>query len=244
MRIFIDETGDHNLGSIDEQYPIFMLAALIITEENYSILDKKIYELKAKYFERPETFILHSAELKRPKNKKSDPRNVVMENSELRKSFYSDLDKIIEESELKIITCLIRKKELKWQYAYPQNPYYLCFENLLNRIIKHGDRSNLIYAEMRSSDLNNQLKAEYERLCKVGIHKYPPSIVTERTTLSLISKKDNVNGLQLIDIILSCIGRVYLGKSEKMPNNDLCYTPVIESKIIEETLFPARKLIL
>ncbi len=47
MKIFIDETGDHDLQNIDPQYPLFMLGALLIPEKEYEILDEKMKILKS-----------------------------------------------------------------------------------------------------------------------------------------------------------------------------------------------------
>lgn len=78
MLVFIDETGDHDMVNIDPQYPLFMLGALIISGEEYVKLDLKIKAFKEAYFQNPETFILHSSELKRPASKKSDVRNKIV----------------------------------------------------------------------------------------------------------------------------------------------------------------------
>lgn len=112
---------------------------------------------------------------------------------------------------------------------------------MLNRIITNGGKTNTLYAEKRGPELDIQLEAEYEKLCKVGIHRYSAKTVVERTKLHLRNKKDNINGLQVIDLILSCIARVGLGKSDKMINNDLCHDPKIKDKIIAATVFPKER---
>lgn len=35
MLIFVDETGDHDLVNIDQQYPLFGLGAILIDENEY-----------------------------------------------------------------------------------------------------------------------------------------------------------------------------------------------------------------
>ncbi len=161
-----------------------------------------------------------------------------MNDKDTRRKFYGDIDKIVTEVNFKVITCLVRKELFVKYYTYPEDPYHFCFENLLNRIIKHGDAQNLILAEKRGPDLDTRLEAEYEKFCKIGIHKYHAQTVYEKTQLYLKDKKDNINGLQFIDLILSCLARKYLGKENQMVENDICYDPYLKDKIVEKTSFP------
>lgn len=119
MNIFIDETGDHDLIAIDPQYPIFMLGALLISPKEYAILTEKIVNLKQLYFHNAEDFILHSSELKRPVNKKSDPRNIAVKDPIVRKKFYEEIDTILADTDYKIVICLVKKYLFKDSYKYP-----------------------------------------------------------------------------------------------------------------------------
>ncbi len=241
MLIYIDETGDHNLNKIDPQYPIFGLGALVISEENYVEMDSAIHLIKEKFFKDDGTFILHSSELKRPLHSKSDPRNRVMLDEKTRKAFYKELDeKVISAFDFKIIACFIKKHSMADKYKYPVDPYYFSFENLLNRVIRYGDDSNVMFAEKRGLELDTELISEYERLSKVGIHSFSADIVTSKTSLKLIHKKANVNGLQLIDLILSCLIRSRQGKRDKMKGNDLLPEFIEKKLACAVTVFPKK----
>jgi len=241
MFAYIDETGDHNLTKIDTSYPVFGLGVLIISENEYSKLDREIKLIKRKYFDDDGTFILHSSELKRPVDKKSDGRNAVMSKPEFRALFYKEFDeKIIKDIDFKIITCFILKKRMTEKYLYPVDPYCFSYENLLNRIIRHGGSFNKIFAEKRGPELDIQLTAEHERLSKVGIYSFPPDVVVTKTNLELTNKKDNVNGLQVIDLILSCLARVGLGKKDKMIGNDLDPELITKKFACPSTIFPKK----
>lgn len=113
-------------------------------------------------------------------------------------------------------------------------------ENLLNRIIRYGDGDNKIFAEKRGVELDTELVSEYERLSKVGIHSFTSDIVTSKTSLKLVNKKDNVNGLQLIDLILSCLIRSRQGKKDKMKGNDLLPDLVEKKLACPITIFPKK----
>lgn len=222
MLVFMDETGDHNLENIDPQYPLFGLGALMISEEEYEKLDMAVDTLKEEFFGGAENFILHSSELKRPTGKRSDPRNQIMFDPAIRSRFYDAFDKrIMLPHKMQIIVCFIRKIELSKKYYYPANPYLLSFENVLNRVLRHGGSMNHMYAENRGPELDIELLAEYERFTKVGTPFFPASTVLSRTSLEMMPKKDNSNGLQVIDLALSSLARAALGKEYKMQGNDL-----------------------
>lgn len=241
MLVFIDETGDHNLSNIDTCYPIFALGGLLIDENEYENMDKVVKQLKKDFFNDDGTFILHSSELKRPIHKRSDPRNSIMLNTETRKKFFNEIDKkIMNKFNFKIIICIIKKENFVKKYKYPTDPYFFCFENLLNRIIKNGCSKNEIYAEKRGDDLDEKINSEYKRLCEVGIYKYKGDIVKLTTSFKTINKKDNMSGLQMIDLILMCKIRQLQGKKDKMINNDINYE-CFENKIIKPiTIFPQK----
>lgn len=241
MLIFIDETGDHNLDKIDKSYPVFALGGLFIDEAEYKDMNNEIKRIKKDFFNDDGTFILHSSELKRPTHKRSDPRNIIMLKQETRKKFYETIDKdIMNTFNFKIILCIIKKENFVRKYKYPTDPYFFCFENLLNRIIKNGDNKNKIYAEKRNKELDEELETEYKRLCNKGIYKYESNIVKNTTSFKLIDKKENINGLQIIDLILMCKIRQLQGKKEKMINNDINYE-FFENKIIKPiTIFPQK----
>ena len=243
MLVYIDETGDHNLVNIDSQYPIFGLGALLISEENYLILNKEVEKLKIEFFKDIHNdFILHSSELKRPLDKRSDPRNSVMLNPITRKQFYTEFDKrVIDDIDFKIITCFIMKKRMVDTYKYPIDPYHFSFENLLNRIIRYGGSVNSIYAEKRGEELNTLLMAEYERFKTIGVHSYTADAISTKTNLKLINKKENVAGLQVIDLIMSCLARYGLHKENKMKYNDLTPSRVIAKYACKTTIFPRKQ---
>ncbi len=238
MLVFIDETGDHDLVKIDPQYPLFGLGALLIDEKEYARLDAKIRALKEEYFESAD-FILHSSELKRPTDKRSDPRNAVMLDATIRRRFYEAFDaQIISAFNFKLVACFIHKPTMVGTYKFPADPYYFSFENLLNRILRHGGEKNLIRAEKRGDRLDTELIAEYERLLKVGLRFYPADTLAKRTTLELVAKKDCVNGLQIIDLILASLARDFLGKTAKMVGNDPSPTLLKKKYACPSTVFP------
>ncbi len=243
MLAFIDETGDHNLTVIDTQYPIFGLGVLLISENEYLKMDAEVNSLKKKFFADDGTFILHSSELKRPVDKRSDERNLCMLKPETRTLFYNEFDeRIIKSLDFKIVTCFILKKRMVDRYVYPVDPYYLSYENLLNRIIRHGGQMNTMYVEKRGPELDTELLSEHERLTKTGIHSFSAESVSTKTSLNLVSKNKNMNGLQVIDLVLSSLTRAGLGKKDKMIGNDLNPEFLKIKYACPATVFPKKRM--
>ncbi len=237
MLVFIDETGDHNLVKIDYQYPVFGLGALLIDEQEYLKLDNEMKKIKKEFFG-DETFIFHSMDLKRP-NKAKDKRNALTLDKTERKDLYSAFDtKIVSTLSFKVVACYIRKKNMVDKYYYPTDPYHFSFENLLNRIIRYGEKINIICAEKRGVDLDAELLSEYDRLKRTGIHKFSANDVTTRTTFELKAKKDNINGLQLIDLLLSSLIRKHMGKISKMTECDIDPRLIEKKYACSPTFFP------
>ena len=243
MLVFIDETGDHDLQKIDPQYPLFALGALIVSEEEYLKMNDSVNALKREYFADTDgTFVLHSSELKRPFDRRSDPRNQPMLDVTTRRAFYAAFDtRVIEAHDFSVVACFIRKPEMARSYAYPADPYYFAFENLLNRILRHGGEMNVLYAEKRGEQLNTELLAEYEQLSTVGIRFYTADTVRSRTTLKLIEKRENMNGLQVIDLTLASLARSALGKEHKMMGNDVSPALIKTKYACAPTFFPSTK---
>jgi hypothetical protein len=238
--LFIDESGDHNLSKVDVNYPIFSLGGLCISETAYKKLSEIVDSLKIKYYGADDV-ILHSSELKRPKDRRSDPRNIFLLDPSKRADFYSELDKtIIESQDFSLAACFIHKQLHVDYYSQPADPYHFSFENIINRALWHiGDANIEIVAEKRGPELDAALYAEYERLRAVGTKFHSREKINSQTSLVCAGKSENINGLQIIDLILSALTRHHLGKTKKMVGNDL--TPQrIEQKYMSQspTFFP------
>lgn len=233
--LFVDESGDHNLSKVDPTYPIFSLGGLCISKSSYKSFNKVISDFKIKYYG-SDDIILHSSELKRPKDFRSDARNVFLLDPAQREVFYKELDnEIIQFNNYAIVACFIHKQQHIDYYSQPADPYYFSFENIINRTLWHiGGGAVDIIAEKRGYNLDSALYAEYERLKTTGTKFHSKERITTSTSLTCAAKSENINGLQIIDLILSCLTRHHLGKTAKMVGNDI--TPsIIEEKYMGQT---------
>lgn len=115
--VYVDESGDHAMGeSIDESFPVFVLAFCIFKKEEYAnIAIPAMKRLKFKYFGH-NIVNLHEREIRKAKNKFS-----FLVNAELRESFFRDLNNMVEVSPFAVITTVIRKKQMRCQTKNPYN---------------------------------------------------------------------------------------------------------------------------
>src|SRR3989339_886841 len=106
--MFLDESGDHSLGKIDNTYPMFVLAGCIFEFDYYhQVVEPKMNELKKKHFGHA-SIIIRSYDIRKQKGSFS-----CLVDKKKREDFYSDLDKLIKNIKFKIIAAAINKKELK-----------------------------------------------------------------------------------------------------------------------------------
>ena len=117
MIVFIDESGDHNLSQahLDNIYNTFVLAAVSFKSSNaYKDFDMKFKQLKTNLFGTKE-FIIHTSEITRP-NKSKDQLNLMFNDQEFRNNFYTQMNKLISESDFVIIPRVIDKYSFSKKY--------------------------------------------------------------------------------------------------------------------------------
>lgn len=101
--LFIDESGDHGLVNIDINFPVFVLCGIIISADNYIILQNQIRDFKNKYWQ-TDKVILHSRDIRKCNNEFS-----ILIDLNIKKSFYNDLNTIISSNNFLIVTSIIDK---------------------------------------------------------------------------------------------------------------------------------------
>ena len=147
MVMFLDESGDHSLEKIDEQFPVFCLAGCIFDETQYhQEYNAKIDAFKIRYLNAD--VILHSREIR-----KCEPPFNILLNKNVKANFYKDLDSLMSELPYTILASVILKSKLKDKYANPANPYVLSLEFLMERFLFFLEEKNEIgYISVESRD--------------------------------------------------------------------------------------------
>ncbi|SHI77616.1 Protein of unknown function [Desulfatibacillum alkenivorans DSM 16219] len=202
--VYVDESGDHGLESIDKNYPVFVLAFCIFKKNSYAeCIAPNIVKFKFKYFGHDQV-VLHERDIR-----KSKDCFRILQNSQIRQSFMADLNTLVETCEFVLIASAIDKKRLLDRYSFPNNPYDIALTFGLERVFlflqsnvkSETGKTHLVF-ESRGRKEDKDLELEFRRVCSRNAtgKALPFEII-------LADKKTNSAGLQLADLIARPIGR-------------------------------------
>ncbi len=120
--VYVDESGDHSLESINPDYPVFVLAFCIFHKRHYA--EKVLPALEKFKFNHfgHDAIVLHEHEIR-----KQTGAFTPLNNRELRARFMTELTQIVTASNFVLVTCVIDKHRLKEKEAgnVADNPYHL-----------------------------------------------------------------------------------------------------------------------
>lgn len=201
--VYVDESGDHGLQSIDPDYPIFVLAFVIFRKEEYaSVAVPDMLRFKFRHFGHDQV-ILHEHDIKKAKGAFR-----FLTNTKRRELFVSDLTAMMTRSSFTLVAVVIRKSRLTERYATPANPYELAMEYGLERVCAHleehgqsGRRTHVIF-ERRGGKEDGDLELAFRRVTSGGNAK------CSRVPLDIVmtDKKAVSTGLQIADLVARPIG--------------------------------------
>lgn len=211
----MDETGDHGLSYIDENFPLFLLCGCLFHEDELKNAEEEINEFKVKYFQ-TKAVILHSREIR-----KCEGPFQILFNLELKKKFYTDLNKILEESKYKIIGAGIDKKAYIEKYGKAaKDPYSLSLSFIIERLIFcldefQADAKVDIKVEIRGKKEDQELLSYYNSISDRGTFYVSRQRLKEKILgFSFCHKRENVIGLQLADLVAYPLARHLLYPEE------------------------------
>lgn len=211
--IYVDESGDHSLRSVDPNYPIFSLAFCIFKKADYvHVAVPAMQEFKFRWFGH-DTVVMHEADIV----KRRGPFGFLQFDG-LRDRFMADLNAVIHAMPMTVIASVIRKENLKKKYVSPENPYQLgllfCME-MAHGYLKHqgatGNRCHIV-CESRSprekaghGKEDAALELEFRRIV-AGDHYLARGFEMPCFDIVFASKLANSTGLQIADMIARPIG--------------------------------------
>lgn len=199
--IYVDESGDHSLQSIDEQYPLFVLAFCIFHKRHYSeSIVPALEKFKFNYFGHDQV-ILHENEIRKEKGA------FLFRNKEEKLNFINKLTTIIDFSNFILITCVIDKKSIRNPES-ENNPYHIalgfCLETLyefLKEKNQHKKKTHVV-VECRGKKEDSELELEFRRICD-GNNRLSMPLPYE---VIFSDKRAMSSGLQLADLVARPIG--------------------------------------
>jgi hypothetical protein len=194
--IYVDESGDHSLESIDPDYPVFVLSFCIFRKGDYAQrVTPAIRQLKFATFGH-DMVVLHESEIRRKKGAFSRL------SKEPREAFMNALTDIISAADFQLVAVVIDKRKLKDRYAQPAHPYHLALEFGLERIYRllkdagQDDALTYLVCEARGPKEDAELELEFRRI-RDGANYFHKPLPFD---LIMADKKTNSEGLQLADL--------------------------------------------
>jgi len=219
--VYVDESGDHGMESIDPNYPVFVLAFCIFDKTEYtSLVSPALQQFKFKYFGH-DMVILHEYEIRKARNEFS-----ILLNAKIREPFMQDLNSLVDSMPFTLIATVIKKAALNMKYAHPANPYHMAMEFGLERIYRfleskgEQEKTTHIVFERRGRREDDELELEFRRVCD-GANYFNHSLPFE---IVFASKKSNACGLQFADLLARPIGRAVLNPEQENRAYDIIKT--------------------
>ncbi len=201
--VYVDESGDHSLQSIDNNYPVFVLAFCIFHKRHYSeAIVPALEKFKFNHFGHDQ-IVLHENEIRKEKGAFN-----IFRSKEEKIQFLNELTHIIEFSNFIIISCTIDKRALKKQTDLESNPYHtalgFCMETLYEFLKEkeQDKKKTYIVVECRGNKEDKELELEFRRISD-GNNKFGISLPFE---VLFADKKAMSSGLQLADLVARPIG--------------------------------------
>lgn len=205
--VYVDESGDHSLASIDMGYPVFVLALCVFHKRHYSEqIIPAVEKLKFNYFGH-DSVVLHENEISKQKG-----AFAFLSHRPTRAAFMDRLNSIMDVSNFILIACVVDKARLSRSEGVSSNPYHIalgiCLDALHGFLIEK-EQENLrthVVVECRGNKEDRELELEFRRIrdgSNPGSQRLPFDIV-------FAAKKTNLTGLQLADLVARPIGVNYL----------------------------------
>ncbi len=210
--VYVDESGDHGLLSIDTNYPVFVLAFCIFEKANYAeVVSPAVSKFKFKHFGH-DMVVLHEQKIR----KAIDDFKILI-NAEYRQVFMSDLNLLMQEAPFTLIAVGINKLALQEKYIVSSNPYHLALYIGLERIYDfllgkdyYGKTLHIVF-ESRGKKEDAELELEFRRVC-AGNNVQNLFLPFQ---LVFADKRSNSCGLQLADLVARPVGRYLLNNTQE-----------------------------
>lgn len=197
--VYVDESGDHSLESVDPNYPVFVLAFCVFHKHHYAQkVVPAVEAFKFKHFGH-DVVVLHETDIRK---ERGDFR---FDSREHKDAFLHELTSIIEANNFILIGCVIDKRRLRERDS---NPYHMalgfCLETLYE-FVQEKEQVDLpthVVVECRGRKEDAELELEFRRVC-AGENKFGRELPFR---IVFADKKTNSSGLQLADLVARPIG--------------------------------------
>lgn len=216
--VYVDETGDHGMASIDPHFPIFVLSMVIVDLNTYAQnVVPAFCRFKFNHFGH-EGVILHSREIR-----KAQGAFWFLTDAAKRGPFYDQLYEVMETCEYSVIAVVIRKQKHKDKYGVAaSNPYSLAFTFALERLLPLleglGQTEVQLIAEARGKREDAELKLAVLDVVSNGTYYISAARFKKiQFRLEFLPKAMNIIGTQIADLAGYPIARYALDPKYQGP---------------------------
>jgi hypothetical protein len=205
--VFVDESGDHGMSSIDQAFPLFVLSCCLISKRDYAeIIVPAMQRIKFATFGH-DTIVLHEREIRRDLGPFAILRDPVK-----KQAFLEVLTDALAIAPMKIFAAVIDKRRLL-DRDRGENPYEIslrfCLERIYYKLSKQGQiaqgheaLTTHVICESRGRSEDQSLELTFRRIC-AGDNYRRVEMPFEPV---ICDKKNNSIGLQLADLVARPIG--------------------------------------
>lgn len=200
--VYVDESGDHGMQTVDPHYPVFVLAFCVFYKRHYcEKVVPALQKFKFNHFGHDHV-VLHEHEIRKEKGK------FKFRGRQQKQEFIGQLTEIIAESNFILISCVIDKGRLRDRQEQLFNPYHLalgfCLETLYEFLQEKNQDETLthVVVECRGAKEDKDLELEFRRICD-GANRLNQRLPFE---IVFADKKTNSTGLQLADLVARPVG--------------------------------------
>lgn len=200
--VYVDESGDHSLESINPRYPLFVLVFCVFQKTHYvQKMIPALSGLKISTFGH-DLIVLHEYEIR----KRTGVFNQL--NQRQSENLMQALSNLVDEIDVVFIPIVIDKRTLKELGVDPTHVYHLAMQLGLEKLYQLLQERNQDYGhthvifEARGKCEDVALELEFRRICD-GHNSFRCRLPFE---IFIADKKTNSAGLQLADIAARPIG--------------------------------------
>lgn len=221
--LFLDESGDHGLTNIDEQFPIFVLSGILVSENDYILLTASLNEIK-KEFWGSKKVIIHSRDIRKCQNEFE-----ILFDEAIKKRFYKKINNLITSQNYVIISAAIDKvKYIKRYGRLSDDVYEISLSFIIERAVffldasAFADKELNVIIERRGRKEDQKLNDHFNSLLTRGTgYVHADRIKSYKTNCKFHNKRDDIAGLQVADLIAYPIARYVLDPGRANPAFDL-----------------------
>jgi hypothetical protein len=210
--VYVDESGDHSLVSIDKDYPVFVLALCVFHKRHYSEkIVPAVEKLKFNYFGH-DSVVLHESEIRKQRG-----AFAFLAQRAVREQFMGQLSSIMAASNFILIACVVDKARLPKNDGATSNLYHIalgiCLDALRGFLAEKRQDSlkTHVVVECRGKKEDTELELEFRRICDGN----NPSGKELPFEIVFADKKTNLDGLQLADLVARPVGINHLRPAQE-----------------------------